>query len=111
MAAATETFVKSLDDTQKEKARFEWKAEERFNWHYIPRERKGLPLKDLTPAQKHLAYGLLITGLSHQGYRQALEIMSLEQVLFEKENQNPGRDTVNYYISFFGEPDPEGTWG
>jgi hypothetical protein len=26
-----------------------------MNWHFIPKERKGLPLREMTPYQKHLA--------------------------------------------------------
>jgi hypothetical protein len=72
--------------------------------------RIGLALKDMRPDQRHLAYALLSTGLSHRGYTTALEIMSLEQVLWELENQAPKRDTEMYYVSVFGEPGSK-AWG
>jgi len=72
--------------------------------------RIGLALKDMRPDQRHLAYALLSTGMSHRGYTTALEVMSLEQVLWELENQAPKRDTLMYYVSVFGEPGSE-DWG
>jgi hypothetical protein len=53
---------------------------------------------------------LLSTGLSHRGYTTALQIMSLEQVLWELENHAPKRDTEMYYITIFGEPGSK-SWG
>ncbi len=111
MAKACEVFLQDLNDDQRAKATFEWKDTERVNWHFIPRERKGLPLKELDDSQRALAHGLIVTGLSHKGYQQAMQVMSLEKVLFIKENNNPTRDPGKYYISVFGKPDPKGTWG
>lgn len=111
MAQACNTFLQDLNEEQKAKATFEWKDTERVNWHFIPRDRKGIALKELDDSQRALAHGLIVTGLSHQGYRQALEVMSLEKVLFLKEDNNPTRDPGKYYLSVFGTPDPKGTWG
>lgn len=111
MADACEVFLQSLDKDQKAKATFEWKDTERVNWHFIPRDRKGLALKELDDAQSALAHQLMVSGLSHKGYRQALQVMNLEKVLFIKEDNNPTRDAGKYYFSIFGDPDPKGTWG
>src|SRR6187397_2185413 len=56
MARAATAFLKTLDDGQRAKAQYAFDAEERFNWHFIPRERKGLPLKEMTPAQREAAF-------------------------------------------------------
>ncbi|MDB4491556.1 DUF3500 domain-containing protein [bacterium] len=111
MAQACAIFLQDLNDDQKAKAVFDWKDTERVNWHFIPRDRKGLALKDMDDSQRALAHAFIVTGLSHQGYRQALQVMSLEKVLFLKEDNNPTRDPGKYYISVFGTPDPKGTWG
>ncbi|MDA7525708.1 DUF3500 domain-containing protein [Verrucomicrobiales bacterium] len=111
MAKACEIFLQDLSDHQKAKAVFDWKDTERVNWHFIPRDRKGLALKDMDDSQRALAHALIVTGLSHQGYSQALQVMSLEKVLFLKEDNNPTRDPGKYYVSVFGTPDPTGTWG
>ncbi len=111
MAEACQIFLQDLDDDQRAKATFDWKDTERVNWHFIPRERKGLPLKELDDSQRALAHSLIITGLSRHGYQQALQVMSLEKVLFQKEDNNPTRDPGKYYISIFGTPEAKGTWG
>ena len=111
MTDAANAFVGALDKDAKAKVEFAWDSEERKNWHFIPKERNGLKISEMTPEQRHLAYSLLSTGMSHSGYQKALMIMSLEQVLFELENSNPTRDTSKYHFSVFGKPSAEGTWG
>ncbi len=111
MAKAANDFLGSLDEAQRDKAVFELKDEERTNWHYVPVKREGLAIRDMRPEQRQLAHGLLSTGLSHQGYLKAMQIMSLERILWELENQAPRRDPEYYLITVFGEPTAEGTWG
>jgi hypothetical protein len=55
MAQSAKTFLAALTPEQQAKAKFSFQDDERLNWHFIPRERKGLPLKEMTPPQKHLA--------------------------------------------------------
>jgi hypothetical protein len=110
MAAAGIRWLAALTPAQRGAAAFELNAGERLNWHFVPRARKGLPLKEMTPAQKHLAHGLLSTALSHRGYLKATTIMSLEQVLHELEQgRGPIRDPELYYFSVFGQPDASKT--
>ena len=112
MAIAANNFLGALDEGQREKATFEFKGEERTNWHFIPRARKGLPLKEMTGEQRPLAHALLNAGLSHQGYLKATTIMTLEQILHEMEQGRGNvRDPEMYFFSIFGQPDGHGTWG
>src|SRR2546430_5046731 len=69
------------DANQRGKASFRFDSDERMNWQFVPKERKGLPLREMTPYQKHLASALLAAGLSQTGYIKAVTIMSLEDVL------------------------------
>src|SRR5438094_777576 len=78
MAGAANNFLAALTPDQRAKAVYELKDEERFDWHFIPKPRKGLPVKEMSPAQRNLAHALLSTGLSQQGYAKAATIMSLE---------------------------------
>ncbi|HYL76850.1 MAG TPA: DUF3500 domain-containing protein [Bryobacteraceae bacterium] len=112
MSDAAKAFLNSLDPEQRARATFQFQDEQRFDWHYIPRTRKGLPLKDMNSAQKHLAHALLSAGLSQRGYIKAVTIMSLDEVLRVMENgKGPVRDPENYAFSVFGEPSETGTWG
>ena len=112
MAEAAKHFLAALTGAQREKAVIPFTDEERYNWHYIPRARKGLPLKEMTPPQKHLAHALLSAELSQRGYMKATTIMSLEEVLRALENDSgERRDPEKYYFSIFGEPAETGAWG
>ncbi len=112
MTLAAQHFLASLTPEQRAQATFPLEADERQNWHFIPKERKGLPLLDMQPHQKALAHALLAAGLSQQGYIRAVTIMSLEDVLRIMENADPNyRNPQKYYFSIFGEPSDTGTWG
>ena len=110
MAEAATNFLGALKPAQRSKAVYEFSNEERFDWHFIPKPRKGLPFKDMTPAQSALAEELLKTALSQKGYLKASTIMSLEKVLFALEKQGPTRDSRLYFVTIFGEPGA-GPWG
>src|SRR5690348_3709227 len=88
MANAATAFVVSLKSEQAEKGTFKLKDDERENWHFIPKARKGLPMKEMTPEQRQLAMKLLRTGLSDAGHRKATTIMNLETILKELEGPN-----------------------
>ncbi|HMJ61881.1 MAG TPA: DUF3500 domain-containing protein [Bryobacteraceae bacterium] len=105
-------FLAALDSEQRAKATFPFDDDERMNWHFIPKVRKGLPLREMNSYQKHLASALLSAGLSQTGYIKAVTIMSLEDVLkiIEKaadEYRNPEK----YYFSIFGVPSQTDPWG
>src|SRR5437867_8910418 len=59
MAAAASKFLAALKPEQAAKASFQWQDDERQNWHYIPKTRKGLPIKEMTQDQRKLAMTLL----------------------------------------------------
>jgi len=112
MASAAIALWNSLSADQQKLARFEFSDPERFNWHAIPRPRKGLPIKDLSPAQRNLAWALLTTGMSHRGFGKVQQIISLEDVLKVLEGgRGPVRDPELYFLTLFGDPDATGTWG
>jgi hypothetical protein len=112
MADAARRFVAALDDGQKAQATFPFDSPERTNWHWIPRPRKGLPIKSLHPDQRPLAFGLLQTGLSTRGMIHASTIMSLEEMLrIDEHGTGPVRDSELYFVSVFGDPSDQGEWG
>jgi hypothetical protein len=115
MAAKATAWLETLDDQQREAASFAFDSEERLNWHFIPRERLGLPIKQMSLAQRRAAYALLRSGLSHEGYLKATTIMSLEGILRELEKDRPGnearRDPEKYCLSVFGMPSAREPWG
>jgi hypothetical protein len=114
MAKAAGALLESLTPEQKTKATFPFKTDdkdERVNWHFIPRDRKGLPIKEMTEPQRKLAKALLKTGLSADGYQKAEIIQGLEAVLRELEKDTTGkRDPEKYYVSIFGTPGAKEPW-
>jgi hypothetical protein len=112
MTECANRFLAALDANQRGKATFPFDADERMNWHFIPKERKGLSMREMTPYQKHLASALLAAGLSQTGYIKAVTIMSLEDVLKTMENDSgERRNPEKYYFSLFGNPSDSGMWG
>src|SRR5262245_18768167 len=85
MHEAAKTFLASLEPEKAAKALFPFNAEERLNWHYVPKERKGVPYKELTPTQREAALTLLRVSLSQKGFEKTETIRKLENVLRELE--------------------------
>ena len=114
MANAVTSFLGGLSDEQRAQATFPFESEERYDWHFVPRERKGLPLKKMNEDQRKAAMAMIRTGLSESGYATATAIMDLENVLRVVENRPPDdtrRDPVNYSFSVFGTPSDDEPWG
>ncbi len=114
MTIAAQRFLVTLSADQTTKATFKLEDAERKNWHFIPRPRLGLPLKEMTQEQRLMAQALLSSGLSSKGYGKALSVMSLESMLAEIEKGQPGkpvRDPEMYFFSIFGTPAENKPWG
>jgi hypothetical protein len=116
MRTAALRFLDSLDDDQRGTAAFPFDdghaaADERRDWHYVPRIRNGLSLSAMDADQAIAAYGLLSTGLSLHGYAAATAIVALEDVLDRIEGGHRRRHRRDYSITVFGEPDATDAWG
>jgi len=113
MVASATRFLAALTSDQRSKALFpNFGDDERKNWAFIPKARKGLPLKEMTPAQRALALGIVSTGLSQHGFLKAMTVISLEDILNELEQgKGPVRDAELYFVSVFGEPARGRAWG
>ncbi|MGH9813958.1 MAG: DUF3500 domain-containing protein, partial [Candidatus Acidiferrales bacterium] len=109
-ARAASAFLDSLAPEQQQKILFALDAPERFDWHFIPRARPGVPFKGMTPEQRQRSLALVRSALSDEGYRKATTITLLDQVLFDRTG-NPIRDPALYYFTLFGRPTERGLWG
>ena len=109
--AAAEKFLDSLTPDQKTKAALPFTGDERENFRYTPRDRAGLPLKEMTDAQREAAMKLLDTAVSEKGKLKITQIMSLEGILAEIEKDPVKRDSGKYYVSIFGTPGNAKGWG
>jgi len=106
-------FKAALTPEQRTKACFPISSEERMNWHYVPRPRKGLSFKEMDGLQRRLALILISAGLSRDGWRKAVRIMGLEKILGEIEGRTARfeRDPELFYVSLFGDPAGDLPWG
>ena len=111
MVQAAEAFLASLEPEQRSKALFEFEDAERLNWHFVPRARRGLSLREMSPEQRELARGILQAGLSRRGYLTASTIIELELVLREMGEDPSVRDPELYFFSIFGTPSHAEPWG
>jgi hypothetical protein len=117
MLAAAQKFLGALNADQKKQATYPLTDAERENWNFVPIARHGLPIKEMSTDQSALAVALLRTGLSAAGWSRANAIMQLEFVLKELENDKPvgntglHRDPARYFVTIFGEPSADKSWG
>lgn len=115
MVSAANHFISMLDKDQQLKAMYPFETEERFNFHFVPKnDRKGISLNELNDAQKSAALLLLKGCVSERGYQKANEIIQLEITLKAIEGRQPGdnyRDPGKYFFSIFGLPGNNTIWG
>ena len=105
MAEAVGNFLAALDAGSRAKAVLAvGDTQERENWHYIPRDRTGLALKEMDGKLRELAHALVATGVSAQGYEKVKTIIGLEPILagIEGGGRRFPRDPELYYLSVFG---------
>ena len=84
VATAATAFLSSLSDEQRQKASYPLVSEEWTRWHFVPTTsfpRNGLPLADMTDAQRERALDLMRASLSQAGYTTAMTIIQLETPL------------------------------
>jgi hypothetical protein len=113
MAATVQQFLNVLPDSLKQKAMYPFDDEERFNWHFTPRPRKGACYKSMNSQQRQSALAILQTVLSEKGYAKTSAIMELEIILKALEKRAPEdnyRDPENYYFTIFGTPGGKTPW-
>ena len=105
MAALAKSLLETFDERQRARAQWPFADAERYNWHFVPRERAGVPIKDMAAPSKAAVHELLHAALSEAGYQKATDIMSLEHPLgLIEDHKGPYRHPENYAVTIFGEP-------
>lgn len=115
VVAATEAFLATLDDAQREQTRFAFDDElKTSNWSNLPAplvERSGVPFSDMTEEQQQAAMAILQAALSEEGYEKTVGIMVSDQALA---NEGGGGDLQfgidNYVVAIFGTPSETEPW-
>ena len=115
MADAATHFLDALGPKLRAQATFAFDGKDRKDWHFIPKDRIGVSLREMNLEQRKAAHDLLRSPLSAKGYLKATAIMSLEAVLHELEKSLPtrkhARDQERYWFCVFGTPGGDEPWG
>jgi len=111
MRDSVERFVAALPEKSRAQAMRPFEDRDRLDWHYVPRSRNGIALKELDPAGREAVHGLLRSALSASGYRKVVNIVELELVLREIETFGWMRDAERYHLTVYGAPDRARRWG
>ncbi len=115
MADAAMALLATLKPDQLSKATFKFDSQERYDWHYVPKERNGLPLCDMNLAQRRAATDLVYCSLKSNAAIKVELIMRHEAILESMERAQGAagfvRDPDLYFFSFFGKPVGQTQWG
>ncbi len=104
MAKAADGLLSVLGP-QAEAAQFAFTDPVRLDWHFFPRDREGVAIKDMSEPQRDALRTLMRTALSSPGILKARAIMALEATLAEIEGSSLSyRDPENYVVAVFGTP-------
>ena len=96
-------FLATLSERQRERALMDFDVPERHDWHYVPRQRPGVALREMDEAQRCAALALLHVGLSEAGGRAALAIMERENIL-RRTDPSERYDPLDYAFAVYGDP-------
>src|SRR5262245_3974937 len=85
VARAANGFLATLPDDRRLAAKAAFQSGDRTTWRYTPGSRPGMPMQEMSPAQRDAVHALLRSFLSADGYLKVQSIMALEAVLRELE--------------------------
>lgn len=111
---ATEAFIGSLTDEQKEGTLHEVDADEWRKWanqHSYPRQ--GVSFEQMNEEQRKLAFEMIGAGLSARGLKTTQDIMKLNHTIAELSGREGeyGYGRWAYHITIMGEPSETKPWG
>lgn len=105
VGARAAAFAATLDANQRRSAVYPFDGQTRFDWHYVPRSRPGLPFKAMNARQREAAQALLRTVLSDEGYQRIESIRLILENILRGDSSSSFRDPDNYALALFGAPD------
>ncbi len=123
--AAADAFLATLDAAQRSKANLDFNEQTRVVWSNLPsgiamqvgaKERNGVKLGAMTPAQQKAALALVAATLSADGFRKAMAIVDADEAL--ETSSAPTRAPTapirfgrgEYYVSILGKPSAASPW-
>lgn len=112
LVAAAHAFLDALPPAKRAVAALPIDAIERRQWFNVHPHvlRHGVMLEDLNPTQRHLALVLIEATLSARGFRQARDIMRINELLVSVTGKTADFGEWPYFLSFFGTPHRTEPW-
>ena len=111
MRVSAERVLAALPAGMREKMVRAFDDRDRVDWHYTPRSRNGVALKELDANGRDAVHALLRDALSAVGYGKVVNIIELELVLREMEAFGLMRDPERYHLTIYGTPSKTAAWG
>lgn len=112
MREAATAWLALLSPALRKEAQRPFDDADRFDWHFVPRSRNGVSLKEMDAKQRAAVQVLLKRALSAAGHAKVTNIIELELVLREIETFGGlRRDPEKYHLTVYGQPDAKSAWG
>jgi hypothetical protein len=123
--AAADAFLATLDQAQRAKANIAFNESTRTVWSNLPtgiamqvgaKERNGLKLGVLTPAQEKAALAMVASVLSRDGFQKAMQIVDADELLETRSAPTRAAGSAirfgraEYYVSILGKPSTTDRW-
>ena len=111
MAKAAAQLLASLDAEHKGATAYEFGDETRDVWHFFPNwaKRSGIPLSKLSKKQREPVMNMLSLLLSAEGFKEQENVRLIHGL--KKDLNAPDNPRHLYFISIFGKPSVDSTWG
>jgi hypothetical protein len=110
--AAAEKFLAALTDAQRAATTYAVDDKEWRKWNNVHRyARQGVSFKEMTEAQREVAFGLLRAALSARGFETSRNIMKLNGYIGEVRNNFEEYGEFLYHLTVMGTPSDKQPWG
>jgi hypothetical protein len=114
-ADAAARWLSVLPPELRARAQLQFEGDTRLKWNFLPGDRPGVSIKEMSAEQRRAAHDLLRSSLSARGSLKVQNIMDLETVLREMEQaaggDGAGRDAERYFFVVWGTPGSDKPWG
>ncbi len=117
MRDAAVALLESLDEADRAKVQAPFDTPDHHEWTYLPGERPGVTLAELSGEQRQLVLDLVEAGCSERGARDTREVLWTEAIRWQLAQTDPdGRDVdvldgQKYYVRVLGDPGGFDPWG
>ena len=109
MTARVRGFLDALDDLQRGRATGEFGTPDHRQWTYLPGERPGLGLAEMTAEQRESVLSILDLACGAAGAMTARAVIDLDLIRRRLDGE-PRADDDRYWVRVLGDPRAAGPW-